>query len=288
MSQNPDRVIVDAHQHLWELSRTPQPWIEPVMMPELARDFGPVQHRELLLSAGIESAILVQTVNTEEETAWLLDVAAQVGAAGVVGWVDLVGTDVGRQIADLRARQGGAKLVGVRHLTHLEPDTGWLERDDVRRGIAAVGRAGLPVELVVNARQLPFIPDLVQALPDVQFVLDHLGYPPVDAAALDTWEHLLVSIAAAENTAAKFSGLRLSALQGSAHEIHGRRIRDVALLSFGPARLMWGSDWPLVLRDGSYAQWLMIASELMCDLSPREAERFWAGTAVEIYQVGDP
>ncbi|MEV8213969.1 amidohydrolase family protein [Leifsonia sp. NPDC077715] len=282
-----DRVILDAHQHLWELSRTPQPWIDPVTMPELARDFGPEQHRELLLSAAIDSAILVQTVNTKEETAWLLDVAAWAGAAGVVGWIDLAGTDIGRQIADLRAGPGGAKLVGVRHLTHLEPDAGWLERDDVRRGIAAVGRAGLALELVVNAQQLPSIPDLVQALPDVQFVLDHLGYPPVDAAVLKAWERILVSIAAAENAAAKFSGLRLSALQRSTQEVHGRRIRDAALSSFGPARLMWGSDWPLVLRDGSYAQWLAIATELMCDLSPHESERFWAGTAVDVYRLSD-
>lgn len=280
-------MIVDAHQHLWELSQTPQPWIDPATMSEIARDFGPAQLRDLLVSEAIDSAILVQTVNSETETVWLLDVAAQTGAAGVVGWVDLAGRDVDERIEALRAGPGGAKLVGVRHLTHLEADAAWLERDDVRRGMGLIGKAGLVVELVVNSRQLCSVPGLVRALPDVRFVLDHLGYPPADTPGLESWRHAIAAIGSAENVTAKFSGLRLSVLQGSALETHGRQIRDAALTSFGASRLMWGSDWPLVLRDGSYAQWLAIAGELMRGLSLHEAERFWAATAVEVYQVGE-
>lgn len=280
------RHLVDAHLHLWELDRHPQPWIDPASMSEIARDFTARDAAAELGAHGIAEAVVVQADNSLSETEDLLAAAAADGVVkAVVGWVDLLG-DVPAQLAHLRRLPGGQALVGVRHLAHLEPDPSWLLRPDVVAGLTAVG-SGLVVELVVRAHQLPVVTKLVGVLPAASFVLDHLGKPPLLAGGgdLERWRTDLADLARRPNVVAKVSGLGLEADHLGWTAASLRPAVDHALESFGPDRLMFGSDWPLVRLTRGYTAWWETYLQLTAALGAAEQEAIDHGTARRVYGV---
>jgi predicted TIM-barrel fold metal-dependent hydrolase len=281
------RHLIDAHLHLWELERHPQPWIDPESMSEIHRDFTARDATGELGRHGIADAVVVQADNSLSETEDLIAAAAaEPVISAVVGWVDLLG-DVPAQLARLRGLRGGAALAGVRHLAHLEPDPAWLLRPDVVAGLTAVAEAGLVVELVVRAHQLPVVTKLVGALPAATFVLDHLGKPPLLAggADLERWRTDLADLARRANVVAKVSGLGLEADHLGWTAASLRPAVDHALETFGPDRLMFGSDWPLVRLTRGYTAWWETYLQLTAALGASEQKAIDHGTARRTYGI---
>jgi L-fuconolactonase len=291
-------VVVDAHHHLWVRSRHPQDWIDPVGMAAIDADFTPA---DLPAAAhGVDATVVVQSVSRWSETDELLAVAAspeghEARVAGVVGWADLHAHGLEDRLAALRAGPGGDRLVGIRTMVQAEADPGYLDRPDVHAGIAAVGAAGLPFDLVVRADQLASCARLAASLPDVRFVLDHLAKPPIaatqpdadgrpgDPAALDAWRRDLALLAARPNVVAKLSGLVTEARWDSWTPADLRPVADHALDVFGPDRLMLGSDWPVCLLASGYGRWLDAVDELLSHLTPDERAAVRGRTAVTTY-----
>ncbi|GHH65395.1 amidohydrolase family protein [Promicromonospora soli] len=281
------RHLIDAHLHLWELDRHPQPWIDPESMSEIDRDFTASDAAGELGRHGIVDAVVVQADNSLSETEDLIAAAATGSVVkAVVGWVDLLG-DVPAQLARLRGLRGGAALVGVRHLAHLEPDPAWLLRPDVTAGLTAVAEAGLVVELVVRAHQLRVVTELVDALPAASFVLDHLGKPPLLAggAELERWRTDLADLARHPNVVAKVSGLGLEADHLGWTAASLRPAVDHALETFGPDRLMFGSDWPLVRLTRGYTAWWETYLQLTAALGAAGQKAIDHGTARRTYGI---
>lgn len=291
--------VVDAHHHLWVRSRAPQDWIDPVTMAAIDADF---TSADLPAAAhGVAATVVVQSASLWSESRELLAIAASDGGRaarirGVVAWADLLDPDVGDRVAALREGPGGSALAGLRTQVQAEPDPGYLDRADVRRGIvAACGAgdgAGLVFDLVVRADQLPACARLAAALPDVSFVLDHLGKPRLDAAdpgaaaALAAWQRGLTDLAARPNVTAKLSGLVTEARWDGWRSDDLRPAVDHALEVFGPERLMFGSDWPAVLLASDYGAWIATLGDLLAGLSPAESAAVWAGTARRAYHLG--
>ncbi|MBQ1048115.1 amidohydrolase family protein [Micromonospora sp. C51] len=279
--------IVDAHHHLWVRARHPQPWIDPVTMAAIDADFELADLAPLARAAGVTSTVVVQSIASARETVDLLRVAADdVLVGGVVGWVDLTADDVADRLDRLRAAPGGQRLVGIRHLVQSETDPAYLDRPDVRRGIAAVGAAGLVFDLLVRQHQLPMAARLAQDLPEVSFVLDHLGKPALGTPEFDDWKRDLRALAEAANTTAKVSGLTTEVPRSPWSTADLRPAVDHALDVFGPQRLMFGSDWPVCLLASSYPRWIEAVTELLGDLDPTDRAAFWEGTARRSYRLG--
>jgi predicted TIM-barrel fold metal-dependent hydrolase len=281
--------IVDAHHHLWVRARHPQPWIDPVTMAAIDADFGVDDLAPLAGAAGVTETVVVQAVGVEAETVDLLAVAAGDDLVrGVVGWVDLTADDVCDRIGRLRAAPGGSSLVGVRHLVQSETDPAYLDRPDVRRGIAAVGAAGLAFDLLVRQQQIPMAARLARDLPEVRFVLDHLGKPAPGRRELADWSRDLRTLAAAPNTTAKLSGLATETGRPSWTVEDLRPAVAHALDVFGPDRLMFGSDWPVCLLATSYQRWVQVVAELLEDLDAADRAAIWRQTARRCYRLGAP
>src|SRR4029077_12996334 len=145
----------------------------------------------LLDANGIDQTVVVQTVSSLDETREFLQAAAENEfIAGVVGWVDLTDRSIAKTLAGLRRGEGGSFLVGIRHQVHDEPDPEWLLREDVQRGIAAVGDAGLVYDVLVRTRELPAALETVKRHPAVRFVIDHAAKPRIAAGEWDEeWEN---------------------------------------------------------------------------------------------------
>jgi L-fuconolactonase len=280
--------VIDAHHHVWDLAVRDQPWIEPTWPIRrtytLADLAGPAE------AAGVEATVLVQTVLDPAETPEFLALAAASTSprvAGVVGWVDLTRPDVADALAVLAAAEGGDQLVGIRHQVQGEADPRWLCRPDVRRGLRAVGEAGLAYDLLTLPHQLPAAVETVRALPEVRFVLDHLSKPPIARRELAPWADDLRALAAGPNVAAKLSGLVTEADWTGWTVRQLRPYAEVALDAFGPDRLMFGSDWPVcLLVAGSYGEVVDVARRLTDHLTAAERAEVFAGTARRWYRLG--
>ncbi|MGW1711732.1 amidohydrolase family protein [Streptomyces sp. NPDC002156] len=274
--------VVDAHHHVWDLSVRDQDWIaegSPLRRDFTTADLAPEAH-----AAGVDRTILVQTITVPEETPEFLALAAeQELIAGVVGWTDLTRTDIADELARLRELPGGAYLKGIRHQVQGEPDPEWLLRPDVRRGLAAVAEAGLVYDLVVLPHQLPACVKAAEALPQLTFVLDHLGKPPIVSGALEPWASDLRSLAALPNTVGKLSGLVTEADPTAWTLDDLRPYAETALDAFGPDRLMFGSDWPVCTLAATYGQVISLAEELTASLDTGEREQVFTHTASRVY-----
>jgi L-fucono-1,5-lactonase len=280
-----DRSRVDAHHHFWDPARASYPWMTPELAP-IARAFGPNDLAPLLEAAGIGRTIVVQARSSVDETRELLAVAARSPfVAGVVGWVDLSDPAIGDVLATLRANAGGERLVGVRHQVHDEPDPEWLLRADVRRGLEAVAGAGLVFDLLVRLRELRAALELVRAMPNLRFVIDHLAKPPIRDGALEPWAALIRPLGGLDNAWAKVSGLVTEAdWKASGIEDFAPYVRH-AIDVFTPGRLMFGSDWPVCLLAAPYERVVELARDLTSGFTDAERESFFGGTASRVYRL---
>ncbi|MCX5054165.1 MULTISPECIES: amidohydrolase [unclassified Streptomyces] len=275
-------MTVDAHHHVWDLSVRDQSWI-PELSP-LRRNFTLTDLVPEARAAGVDRTVLVQTVTVPEETPEFLELAASHDLiAGVVGWTDLTRPDIAEELARLRELPGGRHLKGIRHQVQGEADPQWLLRPDVLRGLAAVAEAGLVHDLVVLPHQLPACTEAAATLPQLAFVLDHLGKPPIASGALKPWAPDLHALAALPNTYAKLSGLITEADPDSWSVDDLRPYTETALEAFGPHRLMFGSDWPVCTATATYGEVLSLTRELTRGLDAGERADVFDGTATRVY-----
>lgn len=279
-------LVIDAHNHLWDPARADYPWLAGTFAP-IRRRFGPEDLVPHLVAAGVDRTILVQTRSSLAEThEFLATAAASRFIAGVIGWVDLTDPGVGGTLAELQAGPAGGLLVGIRHQVQDEPDPDWLLRADVRRGLAAVAAAGLAYDLLVRPRELPAALAVARALPGVRFVLDHLAKPPIASGALEPWAGLLAGFGALEHVAVKVSGLVTEADWTSWTVGDLKPYVDEALRSFGPDRLVFGSDWPVCLLAASYERVVAAIRSLTAELAATERAAIFGVTATRIYGLG--
>jgi L-fuconolactonase len=279
-------MTVDAHHHVWDLSVRDQDWITGPELQPLRRDFGVADLEPEARAAGVDRTVLVQTITVAEETPEFLALADTHDLiAGVVGWTDLTRPDITDELARLRELPGGQYLKGIRHQVQGETDPNWLLRPDVRRGLTAVADAGLVYDLLVLPHQFPAGVQAAASLPQLAFVLDHLGKPPIAAGRLEPWEAALRSLAALPNTYCKLSGLVTEADWKTWSTQDLRPCTDVALDAFGPGRLMFGSDWPVCTLAAGYGEVADAAGELTAGLSAAERADVFDGTATRVYDL---
>lgn len=293
--------IVDAHHHVWDPSvrdhdwlHEEQPWADAASMARLRRSFTLADLEPQAAAAGVTATVVVQTDIAPGETSDLLALAASGGlVAAVVGWVDLTAPGAADAIAELKEQPGGERLAGIRHPLLSERDDGWLRRPDVLRGLAAVAAAGLVFDVVCLPGQLPGALAAAVAVPGLTFVLDHLGNPDGDPGD-GPWARTMRDLAALPNTVAKLSGVLSEAFTPGgtpgSRDIDPliRAYCDQAMSTFGPGRLMFGSDWPPCTLTASYPDVLAAARLLTGGLSEAERAAVFAGTARRVYRLPPP
>jgi L-fuconolactonase len=276
---------VDAHHHVWDLSARAQPWLESdEALAPLRRDFTLRDLAPLAAAADVTATVLVQTVTEPGETPELLALAeAGELVAAVVGWADLTASGVADYLAALSELPGARSLAGIRHPVMIEPEPDWLARPDVLRGLAAVAGAGLAFDVVARPEQLPAAVRAAAALPQLTFVLDHLGNVQAGPVVDEPWARAFAALAALPNTACKLSGILSEAPVSQLRPYY-----RLAIDSFGPDRLMFGSDWPVCTLGASYGQVVAAARTLTSELTGTERRSIFSGTARRVYRIAAP
>jgi len=271
---------VDAHQHFWMYSPAEYEWIDD-SMAVLRRNFLPDDLKRELDSNNFQGSVAVQARQTLEETRWLLDLAERSPwILGVVGWVDLRAPDVRSQLKILAQN---SKLVGIRHIVQSEPDDRFLLQPAFLRGISALEEFNLAYDILIYTKHLPVAAEFVERFPRQRFVLDHLAKPPIKSGNIDSWAQGISRLGAFPNVFCKLSGL---VTEADWHHWQPEQIipfLDVAFESFGPDRLMIGSDWPVCLVAASYVKTIEVVNnyllqkkaECQARVFGANAQRFW-------------
>jgi L-fuconolactonase len=279
---------VDAHQHFWKLARGDYDWLTPDLA-SIHRDFMPDDLAPHLNRSGVDRTVVVQAATTDAETAFLLYLAQKTPfIAGVVGWTDLESRDAVQRIESLAANR---RLFGLRPMLQDLADDEWLLRESVAPAIAAMTAAKLRLDALVKPRHLPMLLRFLQRHPDLDVVIDHGAKPSIAATAIDEWATQMREIGRSTNAFCKLSGLATEAGAGWTAETLQPYV-DVLLDAFGPRRLMWGSDWPVLhlafdpsMQTAAYGSWHTTATLLVRGLSQDERERIFGETAAAFYGI---
>jgi L-fuconolactonase len=277
-------MIIDAHQHFWKYDPQRHGWVTD-SMSVLKRDFLPVDLARELGQNGVGGTIAVQAETSVRETEFLLELAGGSDKIlGVVGWIDLASPSVSDQV---RSFVGRPKLCGFRHVVQDEPDDRYLLREDVMRGIRAIGEAGFSYDLLLYPRQLPAAIELVARFPNQRFVLDHCAKPFIKTRKFEPWATHIRELAKFSHVCCKLSGLVTEADWHSWKPPDLRPYLDLVVEAFTPSRLMFGSDWPVCLLAGGYRAVKHSIDSYAQQFSPQDRALIFGDVAAQFYGIKD-
>ncbi|OZM80227.1 amidohydrolase [Pseudonocardia sp. MH-G8] len=272
---------IDTHHHFWRTAAQEQPW-RGATHAELAADFEPADLTPLLEASGVDSTVLVESVDSADENDRMAAYAAACPqVAGIVGWLPLADPDAAR--AEL-ARADRTRWCGVRCLVAREP-LDWLAPDLM----AELAAADLAWDVVpVTDAQVESVVGLAQQVPDLRIVVDHLARPPLDTGGLDAWCARLGALAGCPNVALKVS-VGIDVLSSWERWEPGALAPVVAeaVAAFGPERLMLASNWPVVTLRADYATALrdLDAAVVGAGVGGADLAEVRAGTALRWYHL---
>jgi len=277
---------IDAHQHFWQPLRGDYDWM-PRDNTTLNRAYAPADLAGTLETLGIDGTVLVQAAASVEETEYMLGLAdATPFIKGVVGWVDFEDPS---HLIQLRRLAAHPKFLGVRPMIQDIPDVDWMLRDDVQWAYAALVDLDLTFDALGFPQHLPNFLTLMQRYPDMRVVYDHCMKPQICDAqagrdAFSQWADGMNALAEHTSGVCKFSGLITETDEGWTID-DVRPFAEHVLSAFGPARVMWGSDWPVCRLTSEYGDWHGLAQQLTAGLSESERADVFGGTAVRFYRL---
>lgn len=275
-------MIIDSHQHFWNPARGDHDWM-PKGDPVLDRVYRPSDLVGHLVQNQIDGTVLVQAAATLHETEYMLGLAdASDFVKGVVGWVDFESRADLRHLERLRQHP---KFKGVRPMIQDIADVDWMLRADVDWGFAALADLDLTLDALGFPRHMANFLTLLKRHPGMRVVLDHCLKPEIrhpDHFAF--WAEGMSRLAGETGAFVKFSALVTEdGPDWSVERLHP--YVDHVVREFGPQRIMWGSDWPVVRLRCEYDRWLQAARHLTAGLSLPDQRRIWGGTAMEFYAL---
>jgi L-fuconolactonase len=275
---------IDAHQHFWDPSRGDYGWLTPELQT-LYRVFGPADLTPLREAAHVARTVVVQAAPTVDETRYLLDLARDdVSIAGIVGWVPL---DVPNSVELIDELAREPKLKGVRPMLQDLPDDRWIENPALTPAIHALIKNDLAFDALIFSRHVPSLKVFAARFPELRIVVDHGAKPPIrdGDAAWETWADGIAELAALpQRLVCKLSGLGTEAAPGWSVATLKPYVEHL-LAHFGPERLMWGSDWPVLNLNGDYAQWFDAARQLTAHLDATAQQAIFGDTASGFYRL---
>jgi L-fuconolactonase len=272
-------MIIDAHFHCWQLQRGDYGWLTPALAP-IYRDVRVADWQAEARVHGVRGGVLVQAAPTEAETWFLLEQAgAHAEVLGVVGWVDFLAPDAPERIAALAQNP---KLKGLRPMLQDIADPDWILQSAIEPALRAMAECGLVFDALVKPQHLQRVLTLAQRHPDLKIVIDHCAKPNIATNQWQPWADDLTRLARETAAVCKLSGLLTEC--GPAPKPDAARPWAVHVLEcFGPERVLWGSDWPVLELASSYAAWWNETQSLMADLQPTQRAAVLGGNAQRVY-----
>lgn len=275
---------IDSHHHVWDLSVREQGWMVGDALNPIKKNFSINDLRTTISECGINKTVVVQTVTNYDETPELLELADTDDlVAGVVGFLKIDSDDAISYLDNYESMRGYKYLVGIRDIAHDYEDVKYLSKPQVIKNVQELGKRGLVYDLLTKTPHMRAAIDLVKACPNTQFVLDHISKPYIAKGEMQPWADQLAELANYENVVVKVSGLFTEADWQNWKQADFWPYLEHITNTFTPARMMFGSDWPVCLLAATYRQTVDLVEEFIKSFSDAEKNNFWAGTANRAY-----
>ncbi len=273
---------IDSHQHFWQYHAQRHAWITDDMQV-LRRHYMPADAWPIMQEAGVFACVAVQADQSDEETAFLLQLADEHNfIKGVVGWIDLTAANIDEQLAHY---SGMPLLKGFRHIVQSEPDDNFLLRSDIKRGIQALAAHNYAYDILIFPKQLPAAIQFAKLHDDMRLVIDHGAKPDIKRGVTDEWKLQMHAFADMEHVYCKISGLITEADWQHWQPEQIIKVIDELLEIFGPHRLMFGSDFPVCQLAATYKTVVDLVANHVQKLSATEQQAIMCGTAQSFYQL---
>jgi L-fuconolactonase len=273
--------MIDSHVHFWKYNKLKDAWITDEMKL-LQNDFLPQHLKPVLRENKIDGVIAVQANQSENETNFLLKLSNENAIIkGIVGWVDLQNENLENKLLYYSKYN---IIKGFRHIVQGEPD-GFLENKKFLNGIKALQVFGFTYDILIYEKQLKEAVEFVNKFPTQKFIIDHCAKPSIKNNRIKEWKILMNEIAKNENIYCKLSGLITEAAWNIWNEKDFYPYLDVAFEAFGTDRLLFGSDWPVMLVSGIYDQWKKLLENYMMNFSIAEKQKVFEENAIKFYNL---
>ena len=273
---------IDAHQHFWKYEPAKHAWIDD-SMSVIRQDFMPVDLKKVYDEHGIDGCVAVQADQTLEETNFLLRLSGKYEfIKGVIGWVDLRDDNISKVLEEYSQHE---KVKGFRHIVQGETDHNFLLRPTFLNGIASLEKFGYTYDILVFPHQLGAVLEFVKRFPNQKFVIDHIAKPYIKDGYYDGWAVLMKEIAKQENVYCKLSGMITEADYKLWRPEQITPYMDLVLDAFGANRLLFGSDWPVCLVAGGYAEVKQLVTDFISELSLIEQAQIMGTNAIQFYNL---
>ena len=272
-------MVLDSHVHFWKYKKEDYPWIDR-NMKILQTNYLPEDLLVTLKRNNVDGCIAVQAVASEVETRFLAELAnTHPYIKGVVGWADLAAGDAHKKLTALSQYSA---IRGIRHIVQSEPDD-YLFGKDFRNGLSLLKNFGYTFDILIYPRQLAAAADLARSYPDQPFIVDHCAKPDIKSKEMENWRKGITDLAMYPNVSCKVSGLLTEAEWKNWSPGDFYPYLDVVFGSFGIGRVMFGSDWPVMLLSGIYVQWKSLLEKYLERYLQEEKEAFFGMNALKVY-----
>lgn len=274
---------VDAHQHFWKISNGYTKWLTPEFT-SIYRDFLPVHIKPILRKHKINKTVVIQSAPKIEETKFLLKLAIEEDfIGGVVGWLDMESKDFEKQFDKMRQNP---KFIGVRPMIQDIEDNGWVLKPRVIHNFKIIEKANFPVDFLIYPRHIPYILQLLKKCPKLRGVINHLAKPQIKKQQMEPWANLINDLAKYPNVMCKLSGFVTKENWKSWNPSEFIPYINHVLDVFGFKRVIFGSDWPVLLRTTSYSNNLYFLREILGKkLTPKIDAAIFGKNAVRFYKL---
>lgn len=274
--------IIDSHQHFWIYDPKQHAWIDDSMQ-SIRQDYTPAIFEALLIKNQVTGSITVQVDQTEQETHLLIEEAKQNQfIKGVVGWIDLKNPAIDSQLTEwIEYKQ---YLKGFRHILQSEPDSFMLDQQFIN-GLKALAKQGFTYDLLIKHHQLPAAIQMVEQVPTLSIVLDHIAKPDIKHHQIEQWAKDIKRLAAFPNVYCKISGMVTEADWQLWDNTQISKYIDIVLENFGINRIMFGSDWPVCLLASTYERWLETMQQYFQSFSSLDQQKIFADNCSTFYHL---
>ncbi len=274
--------MIDSHQHFWTYNVNRDVWITEEM-GRIRKNFYPNDSVELFAQNQIDGCIAVQADSSEEETFFLISLAEQSEfIKGIVGWVDLQSINIESQLTYFSQFE---KIVGFRHVVQSESDPNFLARPNFLKGVQLLDTFDFSYDLLIYPNQLNAGIEFCKKNANQRIVLDHLAKPPIKSGDISEWKKDIEKFKELENVSAKISGLITEAEWFNYNEKDILHIIEIALEVFGSDRLMFGTDYPVVLVADELSNWVKTFNKSISQLSSNEIKKITTDNCLQFYKI---
>jgi L-fuconolactonase len=274
---------IDCHMHHWTLAmeRYYGLWMTPELKT-LYRDYGPRDAKPLMAQKGVDGVVLVSAANSIHETGYLMGVAdSQDYVRGVVAWIDMLPPGAAD---DIRYWSRFRKLKGFRPYLQDLPEDDWVLKPELGPAFRAMVECSLSFDVLIKPRHITHTVEFVKRNPDLMVVIDHMAKPEIHNSSFGPWRREMEAFRELKHVHCKISGIVTEAGDGWTLD-RMRPYIDAVIDIFGPDRLMFGSDWPVVNLVADYGRWIDALDMLLNDLTQADQQKIWASNGERFYRI---